>query len=130
VQGQPDGGSSSGGDEILVLAPRIDVRGGPVGNRKRVKGVKIGDLVPDERKAPIAMFLGVSEDLKRAQFAVSGDVTETEGDGQCHPRANDCEFLRLREDEKQYFTFEDERYSLKVTDIREVVVERRKLDVE
>jgi len=134
---EPSGDAGGSGDDIpedefFVLAPQIDVRAGRVHERKKIKDVEQGDLLPDERKAPIVMFLGASPDLKEAHFAVSGGVTETSGDGQCRPSKNQCEVLRLREDEKQYFTFgpDAERYSLKVTDIREVIVDRRKLEVE
>jgi hypothetical protein len=124
-----DGGGSDGGQTMIVLAPRIDVRGGLVHKRKRLEDVEIGDLVPDQRKAPIAMFLGVSDDLESAQFVVSDEVSDTDGDGKCRPSGSHCEFLSLREDEKRYFTFgpDDERFSLKVTDIREEIVDRRKV---
>jgi hypothetical protein len=124
-----DGSDSSGSDTLLVLAPRIDVRGGLVQKRKRIKDVEIGDLVPSRKHAPIAMFLSVSDNLEKVQFLVSDDVSDTDGDGSCKPRANQCEFLTLREDEKRYFTFgpHGKRYSLKVTDIREEIVDRRKV---
>ena len=44
---QSSGSGDGGGDEVLILAPRIDVRGGPVGNRKKIKDVESGDLLPD-----------------------------------------------------------------------------------
>jgi hypothetical protein len=115
--------------ELVILAPRIDVLAGKVHSRKRIEDVEIGDLLPHRRKAPVAMLIGVSDDLKAAHFVVSGDVTETDGDGQCRPRANACEFLQLKDGEKRYFTFgpDEQRYSLKVTAIREVIVDRRKV---
>ena len=124
-----DGSDSDGGKTLLVLAPRIDVRGGLVHNRKRMNDVEIGDLVPSRKHAPIAMFLSVSDDLETVQFLVSDEVSDTDGDGSCKPRASQCEFLTLREDDKRYFTFgpHEKRYSLKITDIREEVVDRRKV---
>jgi hypothetical protein len=124
-----DDSDSDGGKTLLVLAPRIDVRGGPVHKRKRINDVEIGDLVPSRKHAPIAMFLSVSDDLETVQFLVSDEVSDTDGDGSCKPRASHCEFLTLREDEKRYFTYgpHDKRYSLKITDIREEIVDRRKV---
>lgn len=130
---QPPGdvGESGSGDRgpALVLAPRLDVLAGPVGERKRIENAKVGALLPTRRKAPIAMFLGISGDRESAHFAVSGNVTETSGKGNCNPGRRDCEFLKLGVGEKQYFTYGPEaaRYSIKVTDIREVVEERREV---
>ena len=126
-----DGGTGDPPErELLLIEPRVDVRGGPVGERKRIKDVAPGDLVPSSRHAPIAMFVAASSNLEDVTFVISQDVTETEGDGKCRPRANHCEFLTLREDEKRYFTFgpDARRYSLKITDIREKVVDRRKVE--
>ena len=124
-----DGSDSDGGKTLLVLAPRIDIRGGLVHERKRINDVEIGDLVPSRKHAPIAMFLSVSDDLETVQFLVSDEVSDTDGDGSCKPRASQCEFLTLREDEKRYFTYgpHEKRYSLKITDIREEIVDRRKV---
>jgi hypothetical protein len=120
-------GSTAG--EILILAPRVDVKTGRFGEPKDLEGVELGDLLPDRRKAPVVMLIGVSEDLKHATFLVSDDVSETDGDGSCRPRANDCEFLRLADGEKRTFVYEPNgrKYVVKVTDIREVVVDRRKV---
>jgi len=126
-----DGGTGGSTEpELLLIEPRIDVRGGPVGERKRIKDVAPGDLVPSSRHAPIAMFVAASPNLEDVTFVISQDVTETDGDGKCRPRANHCEFLTLREDEKRYFTFgpHEKRYSLKITDIREKIVDRRKVE--
>jgi hypothetical protein len=128
--GSEGGTGASTEQELLLIEPRIDVRGGPVGERKRIKDVAPGDLVPSARHAPIAMFVAASSNLEDVTFVISQDVTETDGDGKCRPRASHCEFLTLREDEKRYFTFgpDAKRYSLKITDIREKVVDRRKVE--
>lgn len=124
-------GGGSGG-KVLILAPRIDVSAGAFGNRKDIENVEVGDLLPDRRKAPIVIFLGATDNLKFANFLVSSDVTETAGDGRCQPRANDCEFLRLAQGEKRSFLYEPtgRRYVVKVTDIREEVVDRRKVETD
>jgi len=115
-------------EELVLFVPIIDVVAGPAGKTREIDKVETGDLVPTKRQAPIAMFLGASTNLKYAHFAVSEKVTETRGDGHCRPRANDCEFLKLRDGEKRVFLYgpNEKRYSIKVTDIREEIVERRK----
>jgi hypothetical protein len=127
-----DAPSSDGGTagEILILAPRVDVKAGRFGEPKDIEGVELGDLLPDRRKAPVVMLIGVSEDLRHATFLVSDDVSATNGEGSCRPRANDCEFLRLADGEKRTFVYEPNgrKYVVKVTDIREVVVDRRKVE--
>lgn len=114
------------GDQHLVLAPRIDVRTGAKGKpRKRIDDVEPGELLPNRRKAPVVMFLGAGK--KYAHFAVSGGVTQTEGDGRCRPRPRQCEFLRLAEGERRTFVYgpDSKRFSLKVINIREEIVDRK-----
>lgn len=130
--------SSGGGDarpapapktEIRVMEPRLDVVAGRAGKTREITNVKVADLLPSKDKAPIAMFMGISGNLKFAHFAVSDNVTDTRGDGNCTPRADDCEFLRLGLGKKRVFLYgpSAKRYSIKITDIREVVAERRKV---
>jgi hypothetical protein len=113
----------------VIFAPRIDVKFGPVGERKDVTDVKTGELLPDKRK-PVVMFIGADEKLETAQFLVSRDVTETNGEGRCRPAKNDCEFLKLKDGDTHYFRYgpDDKRYSLRLSKIREVEVGRRKVD--
>ena len=124
--------SPDDGGEILILAPRVDLKAGRFGEPKDIEGAEIGDLLPDRRKAPVVMLIGVSEDLQHANFLVSDDVSDTNGDGSCRPRANDCEFLRLADGEKRTFVYEPNgrKYVVKVTDIREAIVDRRKVKAE
>jgi hypothetical protein len=131
ASGTADTSSDAGsGDEILILAPRVDVHAGKFGKPRDIEGVETGDLLPSRKTAPVVMLVGVSDNLEFATFLVSDDVTETNGDGSCRPRANDCEFLRLAAGEKRTFIYEPNgrKYVIKVTDIREVIVDRRKVD--
>jgi hypothetical protein len=131
ASGTADSSSDDGsGDEILILAPRVDVHAGKFGKPRDIEGVETGDLLPSRKTAPVVMLVGVSDDLEFATFLVSDDVTETNGDGSCRPGRNDCEFLRLAEGEKRTFVYgsQERKYVVKVTDIREVVVDRRKVD--
>jgi hypothetical protein len=129
TQSSPPADTGGTANEVLILAPRIDINAGRVGQRKKITDVEIGDLVPNRKHAPVAMFLGATTNLKYANFLVSDDVTETSGAGRCRPAANQCEFLRLKVDQKRYFTFgpDEARYSIKVTEIREEIVDRRKV---
>lgn len=115
--------------QILVYAPRVDLIITHNGKHKRYKAVKPGELLPD-RSTPIAMFAGAPQSLENARFLLSSDVTATEGDGHCAPSANDCQFLKLADGEKRLLVYglEAERYSIKVTDIRAVLVDKRKRD--
>jgi len=131
----PPDSSSGGGEpktEIRVAVPRLDVAAGKQGDARAINDVKPGDLLPSKRNAPIAMFLGASSNLKFAHFAISDNVTEARGDGRCRPRPNDCEFLRLSEGEKRTFVYgeDGDRYTLKVTDIREELIRPRKASAE
>jgi hypothetical protein len=128
---------SGGGDdepkpEILVAQPRLDVEAGRAGEARLIDDVKPGDLLPSKREAPIAMFLEASANLKFAHFAISENVSRATGQGRCRPRPNDCEFLRLSEGEKRTFVYgeDGDRYTLKVTNIREVLVKPRKASAE
>jgi hypothetical protein len=126
----PSGGGGGGGevDEILIVAPRLDVRIGRKGETKKMKDVEIGDILPHPRKAPMVVFLGTDEKGKFADFLVSSDVASTDGDGRCRPSPDNCEFLRMKKGQKQVFVFGEDgaRRSITITDIRVEVVDRRK----
>lgn len=113
--------------EILILAPRVDVKIGRIGEQKNVTDVEQGQVLPN-RDAPVVMFLGATSDLKTASFLVSTDVTASAGDGLCSPSAQDCQFLKLKDGEDRSFDYGPDglKYRLKVTDIREKIVDRRK----
>lgn len=115
--------------EILILAPRVDVKIGRIGEQKTVEDVEQSQVLPD-RDAPVVMFLGATPDLKTASFLVSTDVTASAGDGLCSPSARDCQFLKLKDGEARSFDYEPNgrKYRLKVIDISEKVVDRRKVD--
>lgn len=115
----------------VVLAPRIDVMAGPAGATREMNNQEFGDLIPSKKQAPVAMFIGVSENLKSAHFAISDGVTDTKGDGACRPKPSDCEFLKLGLGKRRSFFYEPNatRYVIKIKAIREVVIERRKSTV-
>ena len=120
----PDGGTpppvvSGPDEEQFLLAPRIDVEVGIVDRDRRqtIDGVKSGDLLPS-KQAPVAMFLGNSEDGSVAEFLVSRDVSRVNGEGECKPGRNNCEFLRLNDGDSAYLRFADgKRYVIAVKSI-------------
>jgi len=112
---------------MLFVSPRLDVMAGPAGETREMRNQELGDRIPTKRRAPVAMFIGVSTDLNVAHFAISSGVTQTSGDGSCSPRGSRCEFLKLAVGERRTFTYGPggKRYVIKVKDIREVVTKRR-----
>jgi hypothetical protein len=102
-----------------VLVPRIDVEVGVVDRdrRKTIEGVKSGDLLPS-KEAPVAMFLGNSDDSSVAELLVSRDVSNVNGEGRCKPGKNNCEFLRLGDGDVAYLRYADgKRYKVLVKNI-------------
>ena len=57
---------------------------------------------------PALIYLGVTDDKKSAIFLVDSDV-EAQGDGVCNPTPNNCETIRLREGETEFFDVLDEK---------------------
>jgi hypothetical protein len=73
--------------------------------------------------APALVYLGVSGDKKSAIFMVDSNV-EAQGDGECNPTPLNCETIRLREGETEFFDVLDdegmatEQYQLDLIKIR------------
>ncbi len=110
--------------KIRFYTSRVDVTTGPVGDLKKVDGVRGLDLLPNDRK-PLVSFLGISETGDTAVFLVSADVTATDGDGSCAPKSPaPCQFLTLKEGETRYLDYGPDRtrYRLTVRKIRVVRV--------
>jgi hypothetical protein len=117
--GAPAPVGSGGEEEPFLLAPRIDVEVGIVDRDRRqtIDGVKSGDLLPS-KKAPVAMFLGNNDAGSEAGLLVSRDVSRVNGDGECKPGRDNCEFLRLEDGDSAYLRFADgKRYVISVKDI-------------
>ena len=106
-------------EEPYVLSSRVDVEVGVMGRDRRqtIEDVKGGDVLPS-KKTPVAMFLGNDDNASVADFLVSRDVSRVNGDGNCKPSQNNCEFLRLGDGDSAYFRFADgKRYVISVKDI-------------
>jgi hypothetical protein len=75
---------------------RPDVRFGAAGSGKlkNYEMLDIGTRLP--QKKPVLVFLGVSDDGRRATFAVTSEVILVRGDGQCIGGAQACGLLSLK----------------------------------
>jgi hypothetical protein len=128
---EPVSGGGTGPARVRVeqttklITRRIDVAVGPLGETKQVKNVRALDFLPSN-DAPIVAFLGVSEDAKRASFAVSADVVFSDGDGSCVP--DPCQFLTLKRGGQRYLHYRPEGepeeiiYRLRLLRVRDKVV--------
>lgn len=106
---------------------RIDVVIAHDGKRKKYEKVRTGQLLPD-RSVPLAMYMSSPNNMEWARFVMSSDITSTDGDGHCAPSANNCEFLKLAIGEKRVVEYgpDAEKYSIMVTDIRRVLIDKAK----
>jgi hypothetical protein len=112
----PSDGSSAGGngggkgnddgkgDEERVVKTTIDVRVGPAGATKVIRGVEPLQFLPG-KKRPVVQYVEGDSDATRAAFVVSPDVTETAGDGRCDPGRNDCQFVLMEEGDLRTFVY-------------------------
>lgn len=98
---------------------------------KERSGVALGDILPS-RDVPIISMVAVSDDLEKVSFIVSGDVSESTGDGHCAPSKTHCEFLTLKEGQAQRFVYgpQESIRRVVVDDVREIVVDRRELETD
>ena len=132
TSGPADPGNGPSDQVMLVLAPRLDLRFGRFGaDLKDYQDVSLGDVLPRRRK-PVISLVSVSDDLKEASFIVSSGVIGTSGDGKCSPSRSDCEFLTLKEGRAHKFEYGEQGvlHRLVIDDIREKIVDRRKLETE
>lgn len=107
-----------------LVTRRVDVAVGPQGDVRERKGLKAITVLPSKRM-PVVAFLGVSEDAKRATFAVSADVESTGGAGTCVGGGPiGCEFLTLKVGQQQSFEYapDGQTYRLKLLGVEDVEV--------
>jgi hypothetical protein len=117
------GGSSGGGDSVEpvfelpdlddpdtpeVTYPRysVSVRFGGGDEELQEDVIERGEALPSEDD-PVAIYLGVSKDGKRAVFMLAETAT-TEGDGTCTPSPENCEALELAAGETEFIDVTDE----------------------
>jgi hypothetical protein len=127
--GSGSGNSTSGSTKpqsSAFYAFRISVAVGPAGDLTERNRVKRLAFLPGKNR-PLVTFIGVTEDAKRATFAVSGDVSSVRGDGRCLPRRSACNFLELKQGDKdslQYSSQHDRTFNLKLRGIKLVRVDK------
>jgi len=88
-------GHSSPPDGTRFYAYRPDVRFGVAGSESLTEhqDLPVASLLP--KKDPATVFLGVTEDGKRAVFDISAAVVLVKGDGKCVGGRKGCELLFL-----------------------------------
>ena len=135
--GGSGGSSGSGagsyvGPRTTYYAYRADIKFGLAGEAKAMKQVEAFTLLGDE-KAPAAMFMGVTDDHKFAVFAVDTATYETEGEQDCKPTPEACEFVYLKvgEDgnETTLTSLDGEKsYDLSLTAIKRVTLDKDQVE--
>jgi hypothetical protein len=120
-KGGKDG--KGGKPEDRVIETTIDVRVGPAGATKVLKGVESLQFLPGEKR-PVVQFVQGDRDGTHAAFVVSPAVTETEGDGRCDPGPNDCQFVLMKKGDLRTFVYGDklETYRLQILAIHRELV--------
>jgi hypothetical protein len=115
------GGSSNPDTVTRYVTHRVDVSVGAAGSLEQRDGIDQLKLLPSN-SSPVLVFLGTSEDGKRAIFLVSDDVAATGGDGKCLPSPSSCTYLVMREGDEQTFDYTPDglTYKLKVRAIRTI----------
>jgi hypothetical protein len=124
-----DTGNSGGGHgptkvkvETKFVHYEVDVRAGVPGKTKKLRGVHELQMLPSQ-KNPVAVFMGVSGDGKRAMFLVSSEVTSTFGDVRCGFGDSSCQLVELTPGIPVTFTYgaKDKRYQINVLKLHKVV---------
>ena len=104
--------------ETEVISYDIDVEIGKTGDERTLTAVEIGSLLPGNDH-PIAQFVSTDLQGTHASFVISPNVSGADGDGNCAPSRNDCQFLKLSagEGERLFYEPNGETYRLKLTAI-------------
>jgi hypothetical protein len=119
------------GVEKKFFAFRVDVFYGLDGDVKQVNNVK-----PLDGLSPVGLFVGATEDAKRAVFMLSSDVVGVPGEGTCAPSPDNCEFLGLKEGEAVEILYQPAEapaaavYRLRLEQIKLVPVKNSPFSVE
>ena len=124
--GSGGGNGGSGGDdddEIVLFSWRINVKVGPLGEGKKLEGVKPLEFLPGNER-PIAQFVRGDFDASEAVFVISRDARATDGQGECK-NARRCQYLLLEEGEGHQFVYgpSDRTFRLKLISV-ELVKEK------
>jgi hypothetical protein len=131
------GGTGSGagsyvGPKTTYYSYRADVRFGAPDAEKTMKQLPTFTLLGDD-KDPAVMFMGITDDRKSAVFTVDTARYEANGEHECKPSADRCEFIYLTADEasnETTITSLDglKTYNLKVLGIKRVVLDKNAVE--
>jgi hypothetical protein len=112
-----DPGTTTTETRDYALLWTIDAKVGKVGEGKKKKGIKEFTYLPGDSHPVVQFITGVGDHT--AFFVVSRSVGKTQGDGNCRPRGNDCQFLALKVGDSRTFEYEPngERYRIKLSKV-------------
>jgi hypothetical protein len=113
-----------------LFAFHVDVSFGERGHEKTYKDVKQLGMFPDD-KDPVAVFMGMSSDGKKAVFLVDSAKYSADGEGSCQPSAKSCTFVTLgvsdsTNEETLASTDGSSEYTLKLLKINRVPLDQPK----
>jgi hypothetical protein len=88
----------------------------PLKRRNRVPDLS---FLPND-KTPVLIYMGATRDAKTAVFLVSDDVTVVAGQNRCSPSPEDCQALRMHENDAVTLdnAVDGKSYRMKVLDVR------------
>jgi hypothetical protein len=121
------GGNGSGDDGLKggrLYGFRPDLRFGVAGSDqlKLYRELPLGSLLP--RDKPVLLFVGVTQNGKRALFSVVSDVTQVTGNGDCVGGDRNCNLLSMQAGQAVTLTTEqpDRSFRLKLERIEFVEI--------
>jgi hypothetical protein len=105
----------------------IDVKVGRLHERKTMTGVRTVTPLPGKTR-PIVIFLGSPVDTNVAEFSVSTDAGSVNGDGECSPLPDDCQYLLMKPGDEETFKYtpDGKVYSLDLLRIRTIRVHQNR----
>ncbi|MGI8460958.1 MAG: hypothetical protein ACR2OC_04855 [Solirubrobacterales bacterium] len=111
----------------VQIRHELDVEVDGPNDKRNFEGVEELDTLPG-KKTPLLVYVGVTDDEKKAVFLISENVTMTTGDGSCSPSRSDCQLLTLAEGEQRKLFYASSnapagRYVVKLHTIDRVVEE-------
>ena len=119
--GAADGGSSGSVVTTKYLSYELDVKVVRNGKSQIMHGVPVMSPLPS-KKSPVALFMGVSSDGKKALLLVSNDVHSVFGDAKCALGSASCELILMEPGLPETFSFgpDGAQYRINVLKINQV----------
>lgn len=96
----------------------LDLRFGRPGREKRYRNVSRMSFLPNAN-LPALLFMGVPVDAKSALFFVYPGLSH-QGEGDCMPSADQCNFLKLAVGKEHYLSANDYEFHIKLLDVNRV----------